>query len=85
MTDRERELEARKANWEYGEYRLNQMLATRNSAVTRRDGEGRDILVCTCRKCLGSRRFGTRERRWHPEGVWHGVRDGECVVKKCLA
>jgi hypothetical protein len=72
--------------WEYGAHRLNQLLATRNSATGRGMvwTEGKDILVCACRKCEGGRRFGTASAA----GIWRafstGVHDGECVIKKCL-
>jgi hypothetical protein len=80
-------LKHRNTCWEYGAQRLNQLLATRNSAT----GlgvvwtEGGENLVCTCHKCLGSRRFGTASAA----GIWRafstkGGHDGECVIKKCF-
>jgi hypothetical protein len=75
------------AQWEYGAARLNQLLASRNSATGRGVvwTEGEENLVCTCRKCAAGRRFGKASAA----GIWRafgaeGGHDGECVVKKCL-
>ncbi len=62
MKDRECQLEAKVACYQYWCHTLNRELGKRNSAVTTHDAEGResarDILVYTCLKCMVSPQFG---------------------------
>jgi hypothetical protein len=85
MTDRERLLEAKVAWLRHGPERLNLALRERN-AVKNEGPVGVDdfkhIIVCNCRKCMASHRFGGAE----PDNIFNSFDDEEreCIVKKCL-
>ena len=98
MTDRERQLEAEVAWLRYGPEQMNLALRERNAVWIHRDEEeaGEDgdeekedkpefnhVIVCGCKQCLASHRFGNAE----PDNIFSAFDDDEereCIVKKCL-
>lgn len=96
MTDRERQLEAEVAWLRYGPEQMNLALRERNAVWNKSEEDGSEsgdegeeekpefehIIVCGCKQCMASHRFGTAE----PDNIFSAFDDDECdcVVKKCL-
>jgi hypothetical protein len=96
MTDRERQLESEVAWLRYGPERMELALRERNAVWNEKEkpesgGEDEDedkpeefdhVIVCGCKQCMASHRFGDAE----PDNIFSSFDDEEreCILKKCL-
>lgn len=95
MTDRERQLESEVAWLQYGPERMELALRERNAVWNEKDkSEGSEdedgdkpeefdhVIVCGCKQCMASHRFGDAE----PDNIFSSFDDEEreCILKKCL-